>query len=141
MTFPITPGAGRKVRRVALAVAGAHMSGFPLNSQLTELGAEFVGTFTTSPGYRLFALANTQPPKPGLVRDPAFTGPGIEVEVWSMRPAAFGSFVAALPAPMGIGRVMLANGIEVAGFMCERYALDGATEITAYGGWRAYCNQ
>jgi allophanate hydrolase len=114
------------------------MSGFPLNAQLTGLGAALVGTFMTSPSYRLFALANTDPPKPGLVRDPAFAGSGIEVEVWSLRPAAFGSFVAAQPAPMGIGRVTLADGTEVAGFMCERYALDGATEITAYGGWRAF---
>jgi allophanate hydrolase len=127
--------------RIALAVAGAHLSGFPLNEQLTGLGATLVGTFKTSPGYRLFALANTVPPKPGLVRDPAFAGAGIEVEVWSLSPVAFGSFVAALPAPMGIGRVTLADGTDVAGFICERYALDGATEITAYGGWRAYCAQ
>jgi len=125
--------------RIAIAVAGAHMSGFPLNAQLTKLGATRVGTFTTHCGYRLFALANTAPPKPALVRDPGFAGPGIEVEVWSLRPAAFGSFVAALPAPMGIGRVTLADGTDVAGFMCERYALDGAADITTYGGWRAYC--
>jgi allophanate hydrolase len=129
------------VTRIALAVAGAHLSGFPLNFQLTELGATLVGTFKTSPSYRLFALANSVPPKPGLVRDPDFAGPGIEVEVWSLEAAAFGSFVAALPAPMGIGRVTLADGTDVAGFMCERYALESAIEITAYGGWRAYCAQ
>ncbi|GAC1305681.1 MAG: allophanate hydrolase [Vulcanimicrobiaceae bacterium] len=123
---------------IALAVAGAHLSGFPLNAQLTERGAMLRGTYRTAPGYRLFALANTTPPKPGLVRDPALSGDGIEVEVWTLAPAAFGTFVAALPQPMGIGRVTLADGSEVAGFLCERYALDGATEVTSYGGWRAY---
>lgn len=124
--------------RIAVAVAGAHMTGFPLNTQLTQRGATLVGTRTTAPGYRLFALPNTAPPKPALVRDPAFAGGGIEVEVWSLPPAEFGSFVAAQPAPLGIGRVTLADDSEVAGFICERHALQGATEITAYGGWRAY---
>ena len=123
---------------IAVAVAGAHLSGFPLNHQLLERGATLLGTFRTDPHYRLFALANTTPPKPGLVRDPEFAGAGIEVEVWSLAPAAFGTFVAGLPQPMGIGRVTLADGREVAGFLCERYALEGSLEITAHGGWRAY---
>jgi len=123
---------------IALAVAGAHLSGFALNAELRALGATLVATTTTTPGYRLFALAQTEPPKPGLVRDPECTGDGIEVEVWSLTPAAFGTFVARLRRPMSIARVTLADGAEVAGFSCERYALADATDITAYGGWRAY---
>ena len=134
-------GAADDSDRITIAVAGAHMSGFALNPQLTELGAAFVGSFTTGPGYRLFALANTVPPKPALVRDPDFAGSGVEVEVWALGPAAFGSFVARQPAPMAIGRVTLADGSDVAGFTCERHALAGAAEVTQYGGWRAYCAQ
>lgn len=126
---------------IALAVAGAHLSGFPLNWQLADRGATLLGTFRTAPEYRLFALADTTPPKPGLVRDPAFAGAGIDVEVWSLRAEAFGTFVAGLPQPMGIGRVTLADGSEVAGFLCERFALDGAREITEYGGWRAFAGR
>ena len=86
----------------------------------------------------MFALA-TDPPKPGLVRVGAVDGAGaVEVEVWELDAAGFGSFVDEIPAPLGIGRVQLADGTDVAGFLCEPIALDGAPDITAYGGWRAY---
>jgi allophanate hydrolase len=124
--------------RIDLAVCGAHLSGQPLNAQLTDRAGELVATVSTAASYRLFAL-DTQPPKPGLVRvaDGA-EGAAIEVEVWSLDPAAFASFVDAIPAPMCIGRVVLDDGRNVAGFLCEPIALDGATDITSYGGWRAY---
>ena len=125
--------------QVLLAVCGAHLSGQPLNAQLTDRGATLETTRTTASNYRLHAL-DTQPPKPGLVRVAA-SEPGtgsIEVEVWALTPAAFASFVDAIPAPMCIGRVVLDDGTDVAGFLCEPVALDGATDITAYGGWRKY---
>lgn len=78
------------------------------------------------------------PPKPGLVRAPGFDGPGLEVEVWGLDPAAFGHFTAAIPAPLGIGKITLADGESVSGFLCEAHAVAGAPEITRYGGWRAY---
>lgn len=120
------------------AVVGAHLTGQPLNHQLTTRGARLVATMKTATGYRLYALPNTAPPKPGLVREPELSGPGIEVEVWAIPIQHFGSFVAEVPAPLGIGSVELADGSVVKGFVCEPYALDGAMEITHYGGWRAY---
>jgi allophanate hydrolase len=122
---------------VSLVVAGAHLSGMVLNKELLALNARLVEAVKTAPDYRLFALATT-PPKPGLVRAPGFAGPGIAVERWALTPEAFGRFVAALPAPMGIGRVTLEDGSVYPGFLCEAHALEGAQEITEYGGWRAY---
>ena len=125
--------------RIRLAVVGAHLEGQPLHHQLTNRGAEFVEATTTTRTYRLFAL-DTEPPKPGLIRvsreDPA--GRAIHVEVWSLGESEFGSFVAEVPAPLGIGRVRLLDGSEVSGFICESVALEGALEITEHGGWRAY---
>jgi allophanate hydrolase len=123
---------------VLLAVAGAHLKGQPLNHQLTERGATLVRTLRSAADYRLYALPGTTPPKPALVRTPGLAGPGIELEVWSLRQAAFGSFVAEVPAPMVIGTVELEDTTRVKGFLCEPSALEGSTEITAFGGWRAY---
>jgi allophanate hydrolase len=121
---------------VELLVVGAHLSGMPLNHQLTSLGAVRVGEVATAPSYRLFAL-DTAPPKPGLVRA-GDGGASIAGEVWALAPAALGSFLAALPQPMALGRVGLEDGSEVVGFTCEPVALEGAREITSFGGWRAY---
>jgi allophanate hydrolase len=122
---------------ITLVVAGAHLSGMALNHELTALGAKLVAATTTAPNYKLFALETT-PPKPGLVRSADAAGEPIAVEVWSLTPANFGRFVAALPPPMGIGKVTLADGSEHPGFLCEVHALSGAKDITSYGGWRAY---
>lgn len=123
---------------ILLAVVGAHLSGQPLNHQLTSRAARLVKTCRTSEKYRLFALANTTPRKPGLVRMQNGDGGKIEVEVWSLSPSAFGSFVAEVPAPMAIGTVELEDGTTCKGFVCEPCALDGCTDITHLGGWRAY---
>ena len=123
----------RSNERLLLAVAGAHLSGQPLNFQLTEGGAELVSTTQTSANYSLYALA-TEPPKPGLVRVVA-GGQAIEVEVWSLSPEHFGRFVAGLPKPMTIGKVEL---VQVSGFSCEPIALEGAANISSFGGWRAF---
>lgn len=131
MTTPASPDL------IKLAVVGAHLRGQPLNPQLIERQAEFVEQTTTSPEYRLYALANTTPPKPGLKRV-AKDGAGIEVEVWALTAEAFGSFVAAIPQPLGIGTLTLASGELVKGFICEEVAIEGAQDITSYGGWRAY---
>jgi allophanate hydrolase len=123
---------------VEVAVVGAHLTGQSLNRQLTDRGARLVKTTRTARDYRLFALANTTPPKPGLVREPGFEGPGIEVEVWSLPAAELGSFVAMIPPPLGIGTVALADGTTAKGFICEPAGLAGAAEITSHGGWRDY---
>jgi allophanate hydrolase len=124
--------------RVGLAVVGAHLTGEPLNAELAGLGGWLIETIRTAGDYRLFVLANTTPRKPGLVRDPKFRGEGIEVEVWSLSPEAFGRFAASIPAPLGIGKIALADGREVSGFLCEGYAVEGAHEITHFGGWRGF---
>jgi len=126
---------------IAVAVVGAHLSGQPLNHELTNRQARLIKTCRTAPGYRLYALDGTMPPKPGLVRDQQFRGPGIEVEVWAMPEHQFGSFAGGVPAPLGIGNAMLDDGSTVKSFICEPYAVAGATEITRFGGWRPYLLQ
>ena len=124
---------------VRLAVVGAHLSGMPLNHQLVSRGASFVERTTTSDAYRLFAIAGTVPPKPGLERQgPGRTGNAIEVELWDLPIGLFGSFVAEVPPPLGIGSVELSDGRIVKGFLCEGFALQDARDITAFGGWRSY---
>lgn len=129
---PAAPGPAT----VRLAVVGAHLSGMPLNFQLTERSAVRVERTHTAGDYRLYALPGTVPPKPGLVRGAA--GAPIEVELWDMPVEALGSFVALIPAPLGIGTLTLADGREVKGFICESWATDGARDITEFGGWRAF---
>jgi allophanate hydrolase len=119
-----------------LVVAGAHLSGQPLNHELVERGAQLVAATTTAATYRLYALA-TDPPKPGLVYATS-GGRAIEVEVWSLAAAELASFVAAVPSPLAIGHVELADGTVATGFTCMPHALERATEITEWGGWRAY---
>jgi len=126
--------------RVKLAVVGAHLSGLPLNSQLTDLNAKLVWSGETSKNYTLYALPNTTPPKPGLVRVTK-DGASIALEVWEMSVEAFGTFVAAVPSPLCIGSVSLATGETVKGFLCEPSALEGAKDITTFGGWRNYLSQ
>jgi allophanate hydrolase len=120
--------------RVVLAVVGAHLTGQPLNWQLTDRKARLLETTRTASGYRLYAL-DTKPPKPGLIRDEDAAG-GIEVELWELDFAGFGSFVADIPPPLGIGTLTLADGRQVKGFICEPCAITGAVEITRYAGWR-----
>jgi allophanate hydrolase len=123
--------------RVSIAVAGAHMSGLPLNGQLTELGGRQESTSRTAPLYRFYALPGDPPARPGLLRVAA-GGAAIELEVWSLQSSAVGSFTRRIPAPLGLGTIALEGGSTVLGFLCESYATDGARDITALGGWRAY---
>ena len=119
-----------------LAVFGAHLTGRPLTGQLTALGGRFAAEIRTAASYRMYAL-RTEPAKPGLVR---VAGPGAEIagELWELPAAGLGTLLAALPQPMALGQVELADGTRVPGFLCEPGALDGAEDITAAGGWAAY---
>ena len=119
-----------------VAVVGAHLTGMPLNFQLTTRQAVHVETTTTSADYALFALPGTVPPKPGLARQDE--GQKIIVELWDIPKARFGEFVAEIPTPLGMGNVELADGRWVKGFICEPYGLNGAKNISEFGGWRAY---
>ncbi len=124
---------------VRVAVVGAHLSGMPLNHQLTSRGARLVRTARTAPHYRLYALAEQLPAKPGLVRvSREAPGASIEVEIWELPAGAFGDFVAEIPAPLGIGTLTLEDGETVKGFLCEPYATAGREDITAMGGWRKF---
>ena len=122
---------------VDVVVCGAHLEGLPLNWQLTERGATLKTRTQTAPNYRLYALAGGPPFRPALVFDKT-QGAAIEVEVWTLPLSEFGSFVANIPAPLGIGKVTLADGSCVSGFICEGYGVIDAVEITHLGGWRGY---
>lgn len=123
---------------VPLAVVGAHLSGQPLNRQLVERGARLVYSGRTSSAYQLFELPGQAPLKPGLLRSSTQHGPGIEVEVWEVPHEEFGSFVDGVPPPLAIGNVELSTGTWVKGFVCEPYGVDGARNITEFGGWLQY---
>jgi len=125
-----------KMQTVKLAVVGAHLKDMPLHWQLTSRDAEFVGAFETAPSYKLYAIADSVPPKPALVHDEG--GAAIKVEVYELGVAEFGSFTVDVPAPLAIGNVTLADGTTVKGFVSEPRALTGAEDITHLGGWRAF---
>jgi allophanate hydrolase len=123
---------------VAIAVVGAHLEGQPLHHQLIERRARCMARTRTAPSYRLHALHNTKPPKPGLARVAEQEGHAIEVEVYEMPAQHVGSFLALIPPPLGLGSIELEDGRWVKGFICEPHALRGARDISAFGGWRAY---
>jgi len=123
--------------RISIAVVGAHMSGLPLNEQLTDLRGRLEFVAETAPLYRLYALPGGPPQRPGLVRV-AKGGAAIALEVWSLPTHALGNFVSRIPAPLGIGTIDLDDGTSVQGFLCETYAVAAARDISEFGGWRAY---
>jgi allophanate hydrolase len=121
-----------------MAVVGAHLTGQPLNWQLTQRGGRLIRTCRTHPDYRFYALKGTVPPKPGLVRVPGFEGPGIEVEIWALPADTVGTFVDGVPQPLSIGTLRLEDGTLVKGFLVEPAATEDAIDITHLGGWRRY---
>ncbi|WFU80984.1 allophanate hydrolase [Bradyrhizobium sp. CIAT3101] len=125
---------------IPIAVVGAHLSGMALNGELKALNARLIEATKTAPDYKLYALKTT-PPKPGLLRVEAGKGASIELEIWSLSSSDFGKFVNAIPAPMAIGTIRLADGRSLKGFLVEPEVLGEARDITAYGGWRAYMKE
>jgi allophanate hydrolase len=134
---PTPPSAHLRDGYVPLAVCGAHMQGLPLNHQLRDRGGYLLQATTTAPRYRLFALPDGPPRRPGMIRVRQ-DGARIQLEVWALPTEQVGSFIAAIPAPLGLGKIELESGALVTGFLCEGYASQGATDITSYGGWRDY---
>jgi allophanate hydrolase len=122
---------------IDIAVCGAHMSGLPLNHQLTSRGAWRVACTQSAPEYHLFALPGGPPERPGMVRV-AEGGVAIDIEIWRMPEEHFASFMRGIPAPLGLGRIRVRNGEEVCGFQCETVATTGATDISELGSWRRY---
>ncbi len=131
------PPESASANRIEIVVVGAHLSGMPLNGQLTELGGVFSRVVRTAPDYRLYALETT-PAKPGLHRCRPGEGHAIEAEVWSLPPEGFGRFVADVPPPLSIGTLRLSDGSAVKGFLTEAEAIRAAPDISKFGGWRAY---
>ncbi len=123
-----------------VAVCGAHMSGLPLNVQLTELGGSLVEATKTANTYKLYKLNGFTPARPGLIRVNR-DGVAIDVEVWQLPIAHYGPFVSKVPAPLGFGRLTLCDGTEVNGFLCEAYATEDAEDISHLGSWRTYLSQ
>ena len=123
---------------IALAVVGAHMSGLPLNHELTRLGARFLRRVRTAPAYRLFSLPGGTVARPGLLRDTV--GAAIDLEVWALPKTRFGDFIDGIPRPLGIGTLELEDGGAVKGFLCEATATADAEDVTRFGGWRAFLN-
>ncbi|MEJ2453725.1 MAG: allophanate hydrolase [Candidatus Thiodiazotropha sp.] len=121
---------------IPVAVCGAHMEGLPLNVQLRERGGHLLQKTTTSADYRLYLLPGGPPYRPGLVR--ADDGAAIELEVWELPLINLGDFLDQIPAPLGLGRVELADGSRVIGFLCEPYILGDSRDITPFGGWRRF---
>jgi allophanate hydrolase len=133
----LQPAAAAKPELARLAVVGAHLSGQPLNRELTEVGAKLSAAGRTKPDYKLYALATT-PPKPGLLKVAAGSGKPIELEVWEMSFEGLGKFMQNVRGPLCIGTLELESGEKVHGFLCEPIATEGAADITTFGGWRAY---
>ncbi|RPI32347.1 MAG: allophanate hydrolase, partial [Hyphomicrobiaceae bacterium] len=138
--MPVLPGLAGALRsgEISLAVVGAHMSGMALNHELTTLGARYLETAATGPDYRLFALAGSKPPKPGLLRVSPGAGAAIAVEIWALSAEAFARFVAAIPPPLSIGSIRLGDGRFVKGFLVEAEAVAGARDISSFGSWPAF---
>ncbi|MEO4040140.1 allophanate hydrolase [Hoeflea sp. CAU 1731] len=124
------------VDEIAVAMVGAHMSGLPLNGEVTRLGGRFLHASRTAPSYRFYSLAGGPPARPGLVRSEG--GGSVDLEIWALPKASFGEFMAGIPQPLGIGTIDIEDGSSVKGFLCEPAGLEGAVEITGFGGWRAY---
>ncbi|HEU0083548.1 MAG TPA: allophanate hydrolase, partial [Bradyrhizobium sp.] len=139
---PLAPlPAGLSGEEIALAVVGAHLSGMALNGELKALGGRLLQATATAPDYKLYALTGATPQKPGMLRVKAGSGSAIHLEVWALSAAAFGKFVAGIPPPLSIGTIRLADGAGVKGFLVEPAAIDGARDISAFGGWRAFMAQ
>lgn len=120
-----------------LAVCGAHMSGLPLNQELTTRGGRFIEQTETAPNYQLYALAGGPPYRPGLIRQER-DGASVALELWALPKASVGDFIAGIPAPLGIGTVVLSDQRRVKGFICETAGLTGAEDISSLGSWRRF---
>jgi allophanate hydrolase len=135
---PTLPHSATPSGCILMAVVGAHLTGEPLNWQMTSRKARYIRTVRTRSDYRFYVLPNSSPAKPGLVYAPGHVGQGIELEVWAMPEDTVGTFLNGIPAPLSLGTIHLEDGSHVKGFLVEPSGIEGAEEITHLGGWRAY---
>ena len=130
------PAVAAGADEIMVAAVGAHMSGLPLNHELTRLGARFIRATRTAPCYRLYSLPGGPPRRPGLMR--SASGEAIALEVWALPLTRFGEFIQGIPQPLGIGTLELEDGSRVKGFICEAIGIEGAEDVSRFGGWRAW---
>lgn len=123
--------------KIKLAVNGTLMSGLALNDNLLKAGGVFVEETTTAPYYRLWSV---QDDYPGMLRDNQF-GTSVQVEIWSLFVEGLMDVLEHEPPGLTLGRVELTSGEVVFGILAEPYLIEGCTEITLWGGWRAYLHQ
>jgi allophanate hydrolase len=135
---PVKGDARAAPGEIEVAVVGAHLSGMPLNHELTSCGARFLRAGRTTADYKLYALPGGPPYRPALMRVADGTGTPIETEVWAVPPEGFGTFVAGIPTPLGIGTTRLADGSAPKGFIVEAGGILGARDVSEFGGWRRY---
>ncbi|KAI5197140.1 hypothetical protein E4T39_07448 [Aureobasidium subglaciale] len=136
-SFSARKASAISMETMELAVVGAHLSGFPLNKDITSLNATFQQSTTTSPNYRLFELQGAIPAKPGLMRV-SCNGACVDIEIWAIPVSAIGTFLSTVPSPLGLGTIEIDGERWIKGFICEPYGLEGAKDITEYGGWKKY---
>ena len=135
-----TERAGKDNQWIDVSVCGAHLQDCVLNWQLTERGAKRIVQTYTAAKYRMYLLENEAVLRPGLILDND-AGCAIEIEIWSLPAAQFGSFVSEITAPLGIGKLETIDGQQVNGFICEPHALAKSREITNFGSWRQFLAQ
>lgn len=113
-----------------IAVCGLHKKGYPLESQLVELGAVYLESTRTAACYKLYEL-DTIPVKPGMVKC-AEGGEAIAVDIYEMPVGNYGQLLLQISAPLCLGRVELSSGENVTGFLCEDYQVIKAKDITGH---------
>lgn len=136
---PVRPASSRPAPGFhEIALFGAHLSGLPLNGDLLAMGGRFVRRARTSADYRLYLLPEGRVRRPGLLRGAPGSGAPIECEIWALPAEGYGRLIAGIPAPLGVGTVLLEGGGEVKGFLMEAVAAANARDITEFGGWRGF---
>ena len=130
-------GGGRNRGDGLLAVAGAHLTGEPLNPQVVALGGRLHARARTAGGYRMYDVPGPLP-RPGLVRDAGGPPDGIEVEVWELPAPGLGELLATVAAALALGPVDLDDGTVVPGFLTDPVGVDARRDITGRGSWRAH---
>ena len=121
-----------------IAVVGLHLSGQPLNHQLTTLDSRLKRSCKTSAEYKMYVLKDAKGEKPGLIRLKTDGGVMFKLEIWEIPLQNVGKFISMIPQPLGIGTLNLEDGTQVKGFICEPCVMDDSEDISQFSGWVEY---